>query len=120
MAYRFRHGRTPVSRSVAQALTGDAFASLVNGRFRLIAGPEAVMEVELIEFKAGSKSVHHEAFSIVFRAPVEAPLEQRIYRLEHESMGAFELFLVPIGKSPEGVRYEAVFNRVIDQIPGGG
>jgi hypothetical protein len=109
-----------VSVTVPDALTGDAFASLVNSRFRLFAGPESVMQVELIEFKGGSKSAHDEAFSIVFRAPVEAPLEQRIYRLEHESMGAFELFLVPIGKSPEGVRYEAVFNRVIDQIPGGG
>jgi hypothetical protein len=105
---------------VAEQLSGDAFASRVNSRFRLIVGPEAVMEMDLIEFTSGSKSSHHEAFSIVFRAPVDAPLEQRIYRLEHESMGAFELFLVPIGKSPEGVRYEAVFNRVIDQIPGGG
>lgn len=105
---------------MADALTADAFASRVNSRFRLVTSPDAVMEVELIEFTAVSKSAHHEAFSIVFQAPVEAPLEQRIYRLEHESMGAFELFLVPIGKSPEGVRYEAVFNRIIDQIPGGG
>jgi hypothetical protein len=108
-----------VSVTVADALTADAFASQVNSRFRLIAGPETAMEVELIEFKAGSKSADHEAFSIVFQAPVDAPLEQRIYRLEHESMGAFELFLVPIGKSPEGVRYEAVFNRAIDHMPGG-
>jgi hypothetical protein len=108
-----------VSVTVADVLTGDAFASQVNSRFHLIAGPESAMEVELIEFKAGSKSAHHEAFSIVFRAPAEAPLEQRIYRLEHESMGGFELFLVPIGKSPEGVSYEAVFNRAIDENPGG-
>jgi hypothetical protein len=109
-----------VSVTVADVLTGDAFASQVNSRFHLIAGPESAMEVELIEFKAGTKSSHHEAFSIVFRAPIDAPLEQRIYQLEHESMGAFELFLVPISKSPEGVRYEAVFNRAIDHIPGGG
>jgi len=108
-----------VSVTVDNALTADEFASQVNSRFRLIAGPESAMDVELIEFTAGSKSAHQEAFSIVFRAPVEAPLEQRIYRLEHESMGAFELFLVPIGKSPEGVSYEAVFNRAIDQTPGG-
>jgi hypothetical protein len=109
-----------VSRTVTKQLTGDTFAAFLNGRFRLISGPEAGMELELVEFNAGSRSAHHEAFSIVFRAPVEAPLEQRIYRLEHESLGAFELFLVPIGKSPEGVRYEAVFNRTIDQTPGDG
>ena len=108
-----------MSVTVANTLTGDAFASQVNTRFRLIAGPDAVMEVELIEFTSGSKSAQYEAFSLVFQAPVGAPLEQRIYSLEHESMGAFELFLVPIGKSPDGVRYEAVFNRMIDQTPGG-
>lgn len=104
---------------MTKELTSDTFAALLNGRFRLILGPEARMDVELVEFNAGSRSAHHEAFSIVFRAPVEAPVEQRIYRLEHESIGAFELFLVPIGKSLEGVRYEAVFNRTIDQTPVG-
>jgi len=105
---------------VKEALSADAFAAQVNSRFRLVAGPQSVIEVELIEFTSGSKSAHYEAFSLVFQAPVDSPLEQRTYSLEHESMGAFELFLVPIGKSPAGVRYEAVFNRAIAQTPGGG
>ena len=36
-------------------------------------------------------------------------LEQMIRRLEHDELGAFELFLVPIGPDDTGMRYEAVF-----------
>jgi hypothetical protein len=36
-------------------------------------------------------------------------LPQRIYRLEHDELGALDLFLVPIGRDDSGVRYEAVF-----------
>ena len=58
---------------------------------------------------AGSDVGRPEAFSLVFRAPRDAQLAQRIHRLEHDALGAFELFLVPIGLDAEGMRYEAVF-----------
>jgi hypothetical protein len=48
-------------------------------------------------------------FSLVFRGPAEPVMPQRIYRVEHEELGAFELFLVPIGRDAESVRYEAIF-----------
>ena len=48
-------------------------------------------------------------FSLVFRGPAEPVLPQRIYRVEHEDLGALELFLVPIGRDAESVRYEAIF-----------
>jgi hypothetical protein len=37
-------------------------------------------------------------------------LGQGVYPLDHEAMGAFELFLVPVGKNERGYQYEAVFN----------
>jgi hypothetical protein len=37
-------------------------------------------------------------------------LPQRVYTLEHDSMGAFELFLVPVARDEKSFRYEAVFN----------
>jgi hypothetical protein len=37
------------------------------------------------------------------------PLPQRIYRIEHATLGAFDLFLVPIGPDAQGLRYQAVF-----------
>jgi hypothetical protein len=53
--------------------------------------------------------VNREQFSLVFREPSGVVLPQMIYRVEHDELGAFELFLVPIGPDAEGMRYEAVF-----------
>jgi len=48
-------------------------------------------------------------FSLIFRSPPAAALPQRIYRLQHEQLGALDLFLVPIGPDEAGMCYEAVF-----------
>jgi uncharacterized protein DUF6916 len=52
-------------------------------------------------------------FSLVFRGPLDQPLEQGLYPLTHESMGTESLFLVPIGQGADGFRYEAVFNNLV-------
>lgn len=47
-------------------------------------------------------------FSLYFLGPIL--LEQRIYRLRHEAFAdPLDIFLVPIGKEPNGFSYEAVF-----------
>ena len=56
-----------------------------------------------------SHSDGREPFSVVFRAPATPVLDQMIRRLQHPELGAFELFLVPIGPDDVGMRYEAVF-----------
>ena len=48
-------------------------------------------------------------FSLVFRGPVDPVLPQRTYPLRHAELGAFELFLVPVGRDATGTSYEAVF-----------
>ena len=48
-------------------------------------------------------------FSVVFRGPTTPVAPQRIYPVEHPSIGRVELFLVPIGPDGQGMRYEAVF-----------
>ncbi|MCX7557404.1 hypothetical protein OS187_11370 [Xanthomonadaceae bacterium JHOS43] len=48
-------------------------------------------------------------FSLVWRAPPGAPIEQRIHRVSHPALPPLELFLVCIGPDVEGMRYEAVF-----------
>ena len=50
-------------------------------------------------------------FSALWSGPTAVPLGQRTYRLHHPQLGAFSIFLVPVGR-PSRVRYyEAVFNR---------
>jgi hypothetical protein len=48
-------------------------------------------------------------FALLFRGPMTPMLPQRIYPLEHVQLGAFELFLVPVGPDQHGMCYEAVF-----------
>jgi hypothetical protein len=48
-------------------------------------------------------------FSLVFRGPLQPVMPQRTYRIEHADLGELDIFLVPIGRDPQGVRYEAVF-----------
>ncbi len=48
-------------------------------------------------------------FSLVFLGPPGVVLPQRIYRMEHDGIGAFDVFLVTIGPDGTGMRYEAVF-----------
>ena len=35
--------------------------------------------------------------------------------MTHDSIGEFELFLVPVGRDDSGTFYEAVFNRLVKQ-----
>ncbi|SRR5712692_63287 len=48
-------------------------------------------------------------FSLVFRSPASTRLVQSIYKMEHPAIGAFALFLVPIGLDEKGLRCEAIF-----------
>ena len=51
-----------------------------------------------------------ERFSALFSGPLDLFLPQQIYRMAHEDMGEFEIFLVPIAKEKDGFKYEAVYN----------
>lgn len=71
------------------------------------------IDLELVRVaKAGSES-RPEArapFSVQFLGPISPRyLIQHIYHLEHEKMGALDLFLVPVGPEAGRMRYEAIF-----------
>lgn len=93
-------------------LTEKEFSKHVNTKFR--AKGEQPMELELTEVKAymgqSNEESEMERFSAFFHGPADGYLPQGTYALEHEAMGAIDLFLVPIAKDERGLRYEAVFN----------
>lgn len=98
-------------------LTLSDFATHLGNKFSLSVDNTHQFEIELIEAtslgKNSARPSHlaaREPFSIIFRVPKEAGLSQRIYRLEHNQMGGFEIFLVPIGLAEDGLRCEAIFN----------
>jgi hypothetical protein len=92
-------------------LTRDSLAENLNTKFRLAVATGEPFEIELIEVSELNRVGKSEQFSAVFRGALNFFLQQSVYRLEHERLGALELFLVPIGREADGFRYEAVFNR---------
>lgn len=86
-------------------LTGAAFQPHLREEFRLHGGPASMPALTLADVNGEGRP-----FSIEFLGPRDPVLPQRIYRLEHPALGALELFIVPIGRDADGVRYEAVFN----------
>ena len=93
-------------------LTEAEFSKHVNTKFRVAVEPP--VELELTEVKGYLSKEHEETgmerFSTFFRGPVDGYLMQQTYTIEHEQMGAFQIFLVPVSQDQSGFRYEAVFN----------
>jgi hypothetical protein len=88
-----------------ESLSVADFAPLRGDRFR-IAPDDAPAFEELVAVTEIPREPGGRArFSLVFRGGPNPPLPQRIYRVEHQDLGAIEIFLVPIASD----RYEAVF-----------
>lgn len=92
--------------------TVETFASRVGERFRIRLDSGDSLKTTLVEARelgpalvAGGRV----PFSLLFLGPAEPVLPQRIYRVEHDELGAFEIFIVPIGRDEAGTSYEATF-----------
>jgi hypothetical protein len=98
------------------ALTYEDFAPLQGSRFLLHPGPGSQPEsmppipLDLIEVTAGIQRGGRQPFSLVFRGPRGLRAPQRIYHLEHETLGELDVFLVPIQPDALGPCFEAAFN----------
>lgn len=89
-----------------ETLVAADFAALRGERFRIVPHDAPSFEARLIEVTEIAREPGGRApFSLVFRGGPSPPLPQRIHRVEHDDLGAIEIFLVPI--APD--RYEAVF-----------
>ena len=89
--------------------TVGTFSGHLGNSFRVYPEDSSTLDLELVS-STGLNEGSERPFSIVFRGPGDALLPQRIYRMEHAEIGAFEIFLVPIGPDDEGLLYEAIFN----------
>ena len=89
-----------------EKLTVEDFHPLQGERFRVAPDGAEAFEVELVEVTEIPREPGGRApFSLVFQGGPNPPLEQRIYRVEHDELDDLDLFLVPIAID----RYEAVF-----------
>ena len=102
-----------------EPVTLEMFTPLLHDTFRLShdAAPDLDLPLELIEAtEVRDTGPQHPLgeqrrtpFALVFRGPPDSILPQRSYRLSHATLGTFEVFIVPIGRDAQGVRYEVIF-----------
>ena len=108
-----------------ETLTADDFLEVKGSQFALTIehpSPErhVVFQLQLADVtqaSSGSSGAFRKTFAVLFHGPLEPVLPQGIYRLEHDELGALEIFIVPIGpdepaepgQRPVAMRYEAVF-----------
>ena len=90
----------------------DDFNSCLDQPFTLVTNgsshPLTLISVDKLANSAAKGTP--EAFSIVFRSNSDLILEQQIYRINNDTLGEMELFIVAIGPDDKGMCYEAVFS----------
>jgi hypothetical protein len=102
--------------AMLERLTADKLAPAIGDTFILkddqIGGLDLVLlEARTLEPDAPPEdaSGKRAPFRLEFRGPLEPVMAQRIYRLQHDSLGTLEIFIVPIASDDAETRYEAIF-----------
>lgn len=93
-------------------LTLSMFAPLVGDMFAIETATGVRVEVTLSEAVAVSDQPAASGrvpFSILFAGPPDPILPQGIHRLEQRTLGALDVFLVPLQPEAGSARYQAVF-----------
>jgi|EndMetStandDraft_3_1072993.scaffolds.fasta_scaffold02050_7 uncharacterized protein DUF6916 len=97
-----------------ETLTLDIFSPLVGETFQVHVQPGQTIPMELVEARPLSVSNNsprpRPPFFLTFKGPAQFVLQQQIYRFEHQTLGAHEIFIVPIGPGQGGMLYEVIFN----------
>ncbi len=95
-------------------LTSSDFTPHLHEVFHVQLEEGEPVELELLQVMDGDREHGpggRTSFSLIFRGPLSRQyLVQHIHHLEHEKMGALDLFLVPIGFEEGCMQYEAIFN----------
>jgi hypothetical protein len=97
-----------------ESFIAEMFAGRIGQQFRFRADANTAMQVELIDARvlgssAAADPTRRKPFAILFRGPMTPVWPQRIYRVEHDAMESFDLFVVPVGPKNGGMEYEAIF-----------
>jgi hypothetical protein len=102
---------TPYDRGVTDVFTAETFSPRIGERFHVTLENGQKLDLELVEVTASSArgAGLRPPFSILFTGALEPLLPQKTYSFQHEELGSFDLFIVPIGQDEAGTQYEAVF-----------
>ena len=111
--------KIPVASQADGRLSEENFSRYLYSTFRIDTSPLTAINLQLIEVtrskssseKQPGKTAKLDSFSIVFRGPQNLDLESKTYRLTHDQMGVFELFISPVNDRKKERLYQAVFTR---------
>ena len=95
----------------------DKFVKELGSAFILKAAEGHAVSVELIEVSDVKERPNQLSFSMLFRVPENYTVDQGLYDLVHENLGAIQLFLVPIIPTADGNVLEAVINQLREPSP---
>jgi hypothetical protein len=91
-----------------RVLTITDFAPRKGSAFKVKAGGH-VLELKLAEVQElPSSGREGGAFRLEFHGPPQPMLPQSIYRFDLGGEGS-DIFIVPVGQTPQAIRYEAIF-----------
>lgn len=86
----------------------------LEGQGFLVAHPghQETLILEQVTHETYEQAGAHKAFSLFLRGESSSVmLNQGIHMLQHTELGSLEIFMVPIGRYPDGShRYQIVFN----------
>lgn len=91
----------------------ESFSEHLNSNFSVGRGDDGgATELQLIEAQSvGQAAPGYEQFSLLFSGPLDSFLEQTIHTFEHDALGTFEMFIVPVQKTQDGFIYQSIINR---------
>lgn len=94
-----------------EALTVDDFAGRVGETLAATTSDGRVLSLTLtaVQPLGDAPPDGRTPFSLEFRDTATDHVPQQTVAVEHPDLGGFELFVVPLGPGPDGMRYEAVF-----------
>jgi hypothetical protein len=99
--------------------TADFFKPYINTVFKICVDGVPPLELQLIEIKEHNQPMLEE-FTLIFTGPLDRVAYENTYRIEHESLEPFEMFIGPFftPRKKDAVYYQAVFTRFTEeQLP---
>ena len=99
-----------------ERLTEENFSRYLYSEFRFFTSPLTAVSLQLVNvrrWEPDMPQVHTnlDSFSVFFKAPKKMNLESKTYRVTHDWMGSFDLFISPVNERKTQRIYQAVFNR---------
>ncbi|KUM23978.1 hypothetical protein AU467_32120 [Mesorhizobium loti] len=96
-----------------QFMTLERFAGCVGQGFDVDLGTASVA-LTLSEARPlpqqGFAAAMRSPFYLLFRSGSPVVLPQKIYRMKNVTVGAIEIFIVPVARDRQGIVYQAIFN----------